>query len=63
MLLFIIEGGQHRDSSRAGTWSLELTQDMEGAAYCPAFGGLLSLLSDRILGCKNTLDPPTSITN
>lgn len=38
VLLFVIEGSQARDSSRSGTWSLELLQrPWKGVAYCPAF--------------------------
>ena len=45
-LLFITEGSQDRNSSRAGSWRQELMQRLwRGAAYRLAPRGLVSLLS------------------
>jgi hypothetical protein len=70
-LLFIIEGSQDRNSSRAGTWRQEMMQrPWKGAAYWLAPHGLLGLLSYRTQDHQprdgtthNGLGPPPSITN
>jgi hypothetical protein len=68
--LFIPEGSQDRNSSRAGTWRQELMQrSWRDAAHWLASRGLFSLLSNRIQEHKpkdgpihNGLGPPPSIT-
>jgi hypothetical protein len=71
VLLFIIEGSQDRNSSRAGTWRQELMlRPRRGAAYSLAPHGLLSLPSystqdhqARDSTTQHGLGPPPSITN
>jgi hypothetical protein len=69
-LLFIIEGSQARNSSRAGTWRQELMQrPWRGAASCLSPHVFLSLLSYRTQDHQprdgttyNSLARPPSIT-
>ena len=58
--LFITEGSQNRNSSRAGNWRQELIQQpWKGAAYWLAPHGLLSLLLIKLRTTSPGMALPT----